>query len=631
MKSDNYQNLGGINRKASSYLTGPTEVLDLFNFDFSTVGDLTGRPGSTQYYGTTFSGSLITGLFEFANLSGSSHIAITNIGGFWLASNTTVIGVSTGNLGTTQSVKFNVPSTQVQVKGTTFGANYYDMAAFVDHLFLCDGRVFLKYNGSSFYMYSTPYVAWDLNNFGNTANVTALGMTAGIYSYKLAYMNNRGLIGNADSGHDFNVGTSQIVAFNPTFMYTGFGITAIVMYRSYGQSAASSDYFQQAIFPVGTTAWVDGSRTNPDGVADLSPPPQYIQPWVGFSNRSNLIIISGDVYYYDWMQYAPSFLEVFKNQLFMSGFSNAPSEVWFSDEGEPEGINPDFSFELRTDDGDHVTAMQSYLSRLVVWKELSMHELVGDNPENFSVREVSTEYGCLNNRCVAVFHNLCWFLDRKGIAEYTGNLPQIVSTKIEYIFQRMNLAAAKTTAQMIFMKNRNEVWTLIPVDGSSVNNLIVVYDIVAQSYAFWDGPKFSVMAKMIAREGVETSFAGDYLGRVNVFGTSLMGDNGSGFTSLIKSRYEAPSGQSVENIFRRLFVNADSLTGQATLSLETRLRANYGSSYQVAASLILSRFQNYENFGISAKSLSVEISHFSATDSIRLHGYVLEHRWQRNT
>lgn len=635
MKSENYEQFGGLNQKASAYLTGPREMLQLFNLDFSVPGDLTGRPGSTQYYGQTLSGSIITGVFEFANLSGSSHIAVTHPTGFWLGSGLTLTGVSLGNLATTQTLKWSAPSIQIQVKGTTFGNSYWDMVAFVDNMFVCDGRSFLRYNGSSFYMYSLPLVA-GVNtgdpHFGETGNITALGMTPGVYSYKFAYMNNRGFIGNAISQVDCTVGASQIVAFNPTFMFTGFGITAIVMYRSYGQSTVSANYLQHSVFPVGTTAWVDGSAANIGDVnADQSPPNNYIQPWVGYSTRMGVIHVSGDDYYYDWMQNAPSFLEVFKNQLFMGGFSNTPSELWFSDIGEPEGIEADWSFEFRTDDGDRVTAMKSYLNRLVVWKELSMHELVGDDPENFTTREVSTEYGCLNNRCVAVWHNMCWFLDRKGIGQYSGGLPEIVSTKIESVFQRMNLSAAKTTAQMIFMKNRNEVWTLIPVDGSSVNNLLVIYDIVTQAWAFWDGPQISVLAKMIAREGVETSFSGDYLGRINVFGTSLMGDNGSGFTSLIKGRYESPEGQSTEKMFRRLFVNADSLVGNATLAIETRLRANYGASYQVAASLILTRFQNYENFGISAKSLSVEISHFSAVDSMRLHGYALEYRWQRDT
>lgn len=54
-KSESYTNLNGINAKASVYITGESEVLDLQNYDFSTPGAWTKRPGYTQALsGNTF-------------------------------------------------------------------------------------------------------------------------------------------------------------------------------------------------------------------------------------------------------------------------------------------------------------------------------------------------------------------------------------------------------------------------------------------------------------------------------------------------------------------------------------------------------------------------------------------------
>lgn len=626
IKKENYSSFGGRNRKASIYLTGPNEVLESFNLTGEIVGDLTGRPGSTQYYSATFANTGILGLAEYTKLNGFSKIMVANPGGMWLGQDNSVAGVSLGGLASTQTVINDAATTQIQVRGATFGDRRYDYAPFVDHMFFCDGRIFLKYNGSSFTLFSLPRVSQNSDTLGETGNVTALGFTPGYYSYKLAYMNDRGFIGNADFIRSFIVGVSQTVVWAPTFPYTNFGITAIVMYRSFGASAFSENYFEQTVMPLGSTNYIDESGSNGGDI-----PNNYIQPWVGFSNRSNLILGSGTVYYYNYMENVPRFLEVYKNQLMCGGFSNQPSTVWFSDVAEPEGFEADFNFEVKTNDGDRVTALKVYANRLVVGKELSLHELTGDNPENFILREVSSDYGILNNRACCTWKGRFWFLDRRGIAEYVGSIPELVSQKVEDIFQRMNLSAARDQAQMIYMKNRNEVWCLIPIDGSEVNNIIVVFDIDGGGWYFWDGPNISVLAKMIGRFGKETSFYGDYSGRVNSFGSSFFGDNGSGFTSLVQFRYEHEMGESVEKMYRRLFVNADSMAGNATLAINTNLRANYGSSSQVSGTMVLSSFQDVQDFGIPAKSLSVEISHFSAVDSMKLHGYALESRWLRNT
>lgn len=634
MKSDNYENFGGVNTKASAYLTGPREALAIFNYDFSSIGDLTGRPGTTQYLSATFGSSAFTGLYEYTKTSGYSKIIASNPGQMWLVQDNTRAGISLGDLAATQNIAF-LSNRNSYIWPATFGSSDYDFTTFVDHVFFCDGRSFLKYNGSTITFFSNPRPPID----GAVSFTAAVGgggaVTLGYYYYRYSYLNLRGHVGpgkilSPSDGAQIT-GVSKVITIDAgsVFRYAGFGITALYIYKAYSQSTAptsDADYFLHKI-----AGWSDGIIIDNSSGGDLSEDGElmsnYVVPWEGASYSGGFL----SHLLYQYAVQAPKFIEVYKNQMFMGGFTLTPSTVWFSDVGDPEGIDPDFNFEVRTDDGDRVTNLQSYGNRLLIFKELSFHELLGDSPENFSLREVSLQYGCINNKTSCVWSDRCWFLDRKGICEYTGGIPSVVSNKIDNIFDRMNLSVARQTAEMRFMKNRNEVWISIPVDGSSVNNLLLIYDINIEAWAFWDGINIAVMAKMIGRNSSETSFFGDYQNRLNTFGSSLMGDNGSGFTSMVKFRYEHPEGQSVEKIFRRLFVNAESVTSRATLPIETRLRANYGSSYQVAASLVLTKFQNYENFGISSKSLSVEISHFSATDSMRLHGYALEHRFQRNT
>ena len=44
----------------------------------------------------------------------------------------------------------------------------------------------------------------------------------------------------------------------------------------------------------------------------------------------------------------------------MAGFSAQPSRVYWSNIGEPEGVDPSFFAEFRTNDGDRLTGLKVY-------------------------------------------------------------------------------------------------------------------------------------------------------------------------------------------------------------------------------------------------------------------------------
>lgn len=92
MKSENYFNLGGINEKVSPYNTGPTEYLNIINFDFQTITAHTQRWGSTQYTSQNF-GAPISSLVEFSRLDGTSFVVVGCSGALWSGATT---GLSQG-------------------------------------------------------------------------------------------------------------------------------------------------------------------------------------------------------------------------------------------------------------------------------------------------------------------------------------------------------------------------------------------------------------------------------------------------------------------------------------------------------------------------------------------------------
>jgi hypothetical protein len=303
-KSENYENLGGVNTKASAYLTGPRDALSIYNFDFSIMGDLTGRPGSTQYLSATFGGSIITGLYEFTRLSGFSKIIIGHPGGMWSAQDNSVSGFSISGIAATYSVfggnSIGNDGINVRVPGVSWGSNQWDFVTFVDNMFMCDGRTFLKYNGSSILHYSLPRCVVDtINDLGVTGNVGHPMMTAGIYSYAFAWMNDRGFIGPVTNLKNVTVtGTSSLVWIGVSFPHSGFGITSMVVYRAYGLSAASTDYFNLQYFPTGgVTTYLD-YWADVDTTGDGTIPNEYDPFMEGSSFVSQSVIFVGSIRYW---------------------------------------------------------------------------------------------------------------------------------------------------------------------------------------------------------------------------------------------------------------------------------------------------------------------------------------------
>lgn len=381
-----------------------------------------------------------------------------------------------------------------------------------------------------------------------------------------------------------------------------------------------------------TITWVSlgssvGGQTYMTG--NIGPSPDSItQSYfpLGFSAT----IANNNVTNISWANYYPSIVDTYLNRLMLAGFSATPSVVWFSDAGEPEGYEPDFNFEVRTNDGDAITAMKSYQTRFLIFKLKSFHLMIGDDPSNFDVVQVSDQFGCVNKKCVVVGgenDEMVFFLDPKGMVVWNGASPQMVSRKIQPTFDTMNLAAAKTQACMVHDKIRNQIICAIPVNGSSTNNLMVVYDYLANAWTKYSGVFPSVLAAAFGYNNQKYALYGDYLGRVNYFGPSFLSDNGVGFSTYIKPGFNHDMGDSIQKQFRRLYLNVD--VPSSTMVFGVNFFQDYGSSVVLGTTMILSQFQNRIDFGISAKSVTFEMSNLQTSQRLRIHGFTIESRLQR--
>lgn len=572
-KTENYANIGGINTKHSQYITQQNQVLRLVNMNFRTPGSLTKRDGTSFYLGATTSGK-IGGLFEFERLNGASYVIAT--------ANTNAYTIQGGSWSSFKSGLLN--------------NGIFSFHTFVDRLFMANGQDFLKYDGSNTSSYSLPK-GISTSAFGITAG--AGGGLSGIFLAGYGYLNDRGYYGPSCEGVTVSLnGVSYgSIYYANISSPSGYGVTAFVFYRS---AAGQVNMYGTTQTPIGVSTFTDTAAIT------TRPVPQYLH-----------------------FTLAPQYLELFNNQLFMAGFSSAPSTLYWSDIGEPEGVDPTFFAEIRTNDGDVVRGMRSYQAQLIIAKERSLSRIIGDNPSNFTLQEITDQYGCLSHRTMIVYNNILLFLDSKGIAQFNGANTQIISNEIEDVFKRMNIDAAKNKACAIHNRKDNEVWFAIPVDGSSINNLIVVYDYLTNAWTTYEGINASSLEMIRSTLTLKTPFFGGYTGSVSFFGSTFYNDSGNGITCVIKTRFMQPMGQTTEEQYRRFYLDLDPIVG-ITQSIGIGFYKNFETSVSATFTMYQSPFQSRIDFGISGKALAAEITHVSASTGLKVNGWTIESRYQRS-
>lgn len=632
LKDENYRNLGGINTKISTYTTGPTEFLNLRNYTFVRPGTLTSRPGTEIRYTLPVSSfsMMPANNLEYIKNSGASFQLFDSGETLYTRGSNTVVdwpllspyGLSTATTGLT--------------------ARPIDYVIQNDFLYYANGAAFRRFDGTYAVEWNVPLIPFDHSTANVTFNVSLIpvnGVTA-VIPLGHHYFSMGGLRGtpttysvaaqgvyNLNAGPSSSVGVDKFIAatitskgrwifygFNSNFgitNYPQYGLsTGVVNYAGPGVSVASDG----SIFQQGSTTVLFGT-TQFGGVTV-----QYVEfdnytLGVGYDYQAALNVV-------------PKYVQTFNNMLFFGNiapaflFSGAPSTLWYSRVGLPEQVDPENFVEIRSGNGDQITGLEVFQDSLIVFKDSSVHELVGTDPDSLSLRDVTLEYGCLNNRGIVTFENLMWFIDRKGIVEYNGANFSIVSEKIDSYLNQVD--KSKITA--LHVKSANQVWF-------SASNKVFVYDYTIKAWTIYDnlpidaGAGANVLSYGATMKEVTYWKSGSSFHTSVNFNSSLHTDLGNAISLVAQGRYQKRLGETTQELWRRLYINCD-IPG-STQGLTVNFRPDYGSSIYLTRNMYLDQFQKRIDFGISAKSMSMEIL-ISASQAIRINGYTVESRYLRS-
>lgn len=645
-KSENYTNLGGINTKVSQYITGPTEFLSLINVDFRSAGALSSFCGSTLR-STTFLSGGINSLVEF-NLFSSSQPYLYSSPSFLIMAN----GIN--NL-------WNATSgfTSVYNYLSTNDTNPWTYSKAGNYLFAANGNNVITYPGyTTAWQFSLPKMFFTRGAANTGSNTNTPGLSGNLFM-QFSLVRSDGLVGPA-VGYTIGplTGQTQVVFEVPQFPFLNgwsigsFGVltpgaSAVQMWATLNNQGP---FAYTALVGVSQISFAINFNWTASGWNSLTPEPLDYQGafLYGFgesqgSTGSNVYIPTGQI-----PLAIPSILEYFQNQLFTAGFQSRGSFVNYSNIGTPEQSDYTNNFEVNSEDNDSVSCMKSYFTQLMIFKSRSTWMLNGTDSSNFVLSQVSPIYGCLSSRAACVWNQKIWFLDSKGICEFNGANVEVVSNKVESIFSRMNISAAVSQAVMIHVKERNEVWCCVPIDGASQNNIVIVYDYLTNAWTTRQAGLniITAIAPMYLGYNKESILFASTDNALHSFGNSyvtdlFLFDPGSGYTALsssplqvIKTRFLEDMGNSVTKQFRRLYLDASVPSG-ASFVILVNLYADKQTTAALNTTMVLSSsYQNRIDFGIPAKSLSAELIYAVASATsppFILNGFTIEYRFQRAT
>lgn len=679
----NYRMLGGVNVKASEYSLEKSQFLMLSNLDFDVPNALSKRPGSTQAIGANSSGPII-GIHEFINLTGASTVVVgSNQAMFYMnGASLNLLDLGWSNGQPPDMLTF------VNREWIANGAKFYGWSG-VGASFLPAGLPCSRSGLSNMALNAAPAASYWTVGGATHMTVSASYTLRGVYM-AYSFLRQDGYYGPADFlSNAKNIHAGQSISpdnqgaewldelgdgnfpFNNVSGFTvppGLGISAIAVWVGLDTVTRGST---TALLPgvgavrVGQLGWDAGPTginrqmsitLKPD--ADLSRFQLYTLMSTNqlfLTNNASgatgwaftLVGVGATFFFTTWnnplgaawsftgMPFCwfetntPKYLEVNQNIMFMSGFSQSPSNVWFSDIGQPESIQPENFFEVRTNDGDRVYSIRAYNNMVIVMKQYSFHKVIGDNPDNFQLVELSLEYGCISDKSVCEYREKLVWLDQKGILQFDGSSWQIISTPVEDIFRRMNLSAAKEKAVGVHHLYRNQIWWGIPIDGATENNITVVYDYLVEGWTFFEGFKPSSFAMVQSSLTKPTVWRGDYSGMIYYHGESFFGDNGQGITCLMRPHWDKLK-ENETWIWRRFFLDRGTVSG-LTGPIQGKLYSDYDiSTVKATFTMYQNSFQTRAEFGVPAKAVTGDFTHHSASLPLLINGFTWARRFLRN-
>ena len=447
---------GGQNSHASPYILNPAVANEATNVRFNTVfGSVAKRPPTNSY------GSI--GAFSVTSLHRYYKADVTKK---LIATGSTLILVGDDAAGTFQNIKTGMTDGKrwqwVTYKDVAIGCNGYDNC--------------VKYDGSTLITANTD----GARSSGDV--VTELGApfaelntgtnldASSWYIYKVAFYN----------GTTYSYSTARS---NPILTGAGVhnitltdiplgesGTTQRMIYRISGAASRSAALSSSTYYRVATIS-NNTARTYDDAITDTTIETNTAPTWATVSAGLDITPPLGKI------------LTIHRESAWISGNVTTPSQIYWSDEFNPDYFDPADYDRIREDDGDQITAVKEQLGSLKIFKTNSVQNYYTDRAQaDWAPSPPYPAVGTSSTYSVADSPNGIYYLGNGGIYLFNGQSARLVSDAVTPEIRDI-LSTSIPNASGIWFENVYQLAYTSSESGSTINDRVIYYNTIRDAFS----------------------------------------------------------------------------------------------------------------------------------------------------
>lgn len=249
------------------------------------------------------------------------------------------------------------------------------------------------------------------------------------------------------------------------------GTTARYVYRTLGNSSKTNVEADTTFYKIATIS-DNTTRTLNDAMDDTTASADAAPTWSTVSAGTDVTPPKG------------AYCIVNNERLFISGNTTYRSDIYWSDQFNPDYFDPTDYEVIREDDGDEITFMKVQLGILTIGKSNTIQKFYTQDAssDNWSISDPFSFVGCAAPYTATNTPLGIIYLSRKGLYRFTGQNSEFISDAVTPDMEDI-LQTNYNKAVGYYFKQEYHLSYTSEDSGAVTNNRVLVYDIVRDAYA----------------------------------------------------------------------------------------------------------------------------------------------------
>lgn len=177
------------------------------------------------------------------------------------------------------------------------------------------------------------------------------------------------------------------------------------------------------------------------------------------------------------------YLHIHAERLFMGGNTTYPSQLYWSDQWNPDHFLPTDYEEIRKDDGDKITFIKTLLGVLTIGKTNTIQKFYpsGTVTSGWQLSSVYSYIGCPAPYSVVNSPIGIIYLGRDGLYKFDGQNSSLISDAVTDVINDISQIDITATAGY-YANNEYQLAYTSTETGATVNDRVLIYDMVRDAY-----------------------------------------------------------------------------------------------------------------------------------------------------